>query len=202
MTQDTKAHPAPKAQNRGDLKARLVKAGLDILDEDGIEALTLRACAARAGVSHAAPAHHFDGMPGLVTAIATEGYRLFAATMIEVRDRAPATPRDRLIGICRGYMRFAEENTGLFTLMFNTSLTIDRDAAFQAAARASYAVLAEACAPFRPVSQEPRSTETMIWSLIHGLASLTIAGRLFRPDVDLPSPDIADILPDLPLKAG
>ena len=119
MTQTTTASPPRSPQKRGDLKARLVQAGRDILDEDGSDALTLRACAARAGVSHAAPAHHFNGLPGLVAAIVTTGFRQFAATMIEVRDRAPATPRDRLIGICRGYMRFAEENPGLFTLMFN-----------------------------------------------------------------------------------
>ncbi len=63
-------NPPEKPHHHGNLREALIVAGIEILKEGGLPALTLRACAARAGVSHAAPAHHFDGLPGLVTAIA------------------------------------------------------------------------------------------------------------------------------------
>jgi DNA-binding transcriptional regulator YbjK len=54
-----------KKPHHGNLRAALVSAGIELLEEGGLEALTLRKCAARAGVSHAAPAHHFEGLQGL-----------------------------------------------------------------------------------------------------------------------------------------
>ncbi|WP_141215717.1 TetR/AcrR family transcriptional regulator, partial [Hahella sp. CCB-MM4] len=69
----------------------LIEAGLSLLIEGGPEGLTLRRAAARAGVSHAAPAHHFNGLPGLQTAIATRAFALFTVTMISHRDAAEPT---------------------------------------------------------------------------------------------------------------
>ena len=67
---DATVPPAPRtAHHHGDLRQALVAAGIELLDEGGLAALTLRRCAARAGVSHAAPAHHFKGLRGLLTAI-------------------------------------------------------------------------------------------------------------------------------------
>ncbi|HEU0222356.1 MAG TPA: TetR/AcrR family transcriptional regulator, partial [Paracoccaceae bacterium] len=67
--------------HHGDLRRALVEAGLAILEEAGLEALTLRACAARVGVSHAAPRNHFAGLGGLLAAIKAEGFRRHEAAM-------------------------------------------------------------------------------------------------------------------------
>ena len=71
-------------QHHGNLKESLVLAGMQLLEDEGLEALTLRRCAVLAGVSHAAPAHHFDGLKGLKTAIATRGYAIFEQMMKDV----------------------------------------------------------------------------------------------------------------------
>jgi len=196
----SKKSPKPTPHHHGNLRAALVDAGLDLLAADGLSGLTLRACAARAGVSHAAPAHHFAGLPGLLTAIAARGHAIFTATMIQDRDKTGPDPRAALIGICEGYLRFARENPALFALMFNQPFGKVDDPDFTASAGASYVVLAEACAPFRPVSDASNSTEVMIWSLVHGLASLLQAGHLGPPKHLMVPPEIADILPDLVLK--
>ena len=70
-------------QQHGNLKEALVLAGMQILEEEGLAALTLRRCAALAGVSHAAPAHHFDGLKGLRTAIAIRGYAILEQMMTD-----------------------------------------------------------------------------------------------------------------------
>lgn len=67
--------------HHGNLKAALVQAGLDILNQQGLADLTLRACALRAGVSHTAPKNHFGNLAGLMSAIAARGYQRLTETM-------------------------------------------------------------------------------------------------------------------------
>ncbi len=189
-----------KPHHHGDLRAALVRAGLEILDESGREALTLRACAARVGVSHAAPAHHFEGLPGLLSAIIAEGYAIFTATMLAHRDRAEDAPRARLLAICDGYMQFSADHPGLFTLMFNAGHAIPPSAEMSQNAEAAYGVLRDACAPFELVSDHPQSTEMLVWSAVHGLASLRQGRRLYPGYDDQGMPTIRDIFPPLRLR--
>lgn len=155
---------------RGDLPQALVQAGLAILDEDGAEGLTLRRTAARAGVSHAAPAHHFGGLPGLKVAIAICGFERFLHDLVAARDEVDrADPFLRLLAGNLAYIRFASSQTGLFRLMFDQLPAKDpelRDTAF-----GSYAVLKDLCAPFVD-SRPAEALETAVWALTHGYAAL------------------------------
>ena len=71
--------PPPCRYHHGDLRAALLEAGEAELAEHGVEGFSLRGVAKRAGVSHAAPAHHFRDANGLLTALAAEGFRRFVA---------------------------------------------------------------------------------------------------------------------------
>ena len=71
--------------HHGDLRAALIAAGIDMLEADGIAGLSLRKIAARVGVSHAAPAHHFNGKNALLVAIAAQGFRTFTDLMRQGR---------------------------------------------------------------------------------------------------------------------
>lgn len=166
-----------KPHHHGDLRAALVAAGLALLEEGGPEALTLRKAAARAGVSHAAPAHHFANLAGLRQAIAAEGFRLFRDSMVRARAAGENTPRGRLRAICRGYLDFARANRALFLLMFGFGPT---EAAPRGAGGEAYDVLREGCAPFQPRGADPAVLEAQVWALIHGFTSLHLAGY-FRP---------------------
>lgn len=161
------------------LRDRLIDAGCALLAEGGAAALTLRRCAARAGVSHAAPAHHFDGLPGLLRAIAERGFTRFADMMEAERDRAPAAPRAKLHAICRGYLAFALENDALFTLMFRKEgMAGVFDASLAHAAERASAILTETCAPFVPDGVPAKVIEVQVWSLIHGYAFLAVSDRI------------------------
>lgn len=186
-----------KGHHHGNLERALVEAGIELLSEGGHSALTLRKCAARAGVSHAAPAHHFDGRRGLLTAIVTEGFRTFTQSMVEQRDAAAADPHARLVAVCDGYLTFSENNEAMAELMFMTNEIFTSDPEFQSAAAASYQVLADACAPFKSGAAGQRGTEVLIWSLVQGYAGLTRAGQ-----VDAEVTPFADILPLLDLRVG
>src|SRR5688572_25193146 len=73
-------HAERDGYHHGDLRAALISAAEEELVEKGVDGFTLRGCARRAGVSHAAPAHHFKDVRALFTALATIGLRRLAET--------------------------------------------------------------------------------------------------------------------------
>lgn len=183
-----------------DLKQELIDAGLKILAEEGLEKLTLRKVAARVGVSHAAPAHHFKGLPQLLGSICAVGFQRLTKSMQDRRATAPDTPRERLVAICEGYLDFALSNPGMIHLMFNTGKESVDDTEVKPEGAKAYRELVEACAPFEPVGPDRDSTESLVWSLVHGLAFLRIGGRFDNPNRQTAEPSFSAILPDLKLK--
>jgi AcrR family transcriptional regulator len=171
-----------KPHHHGNLRAALIKAGLDLLESDGVDGLTLRRAASRAGVSHAAPAHHFAGKEGLLCAIAAQGFTIFADMMEAERDQSGDDPLDRLKGICRGYLKFAETQSALFSLIFSTKGRSDENEDLSSAGARAYGVLAEACSHFEDSPEGPGINEAMVWSLVHGYAALRQMDRLTLPD--------------------
>jgi AcrR family transcriptional regulator len=159
------------------LRDTLIDAGCALLTEGGAEALTLRRCAARAGVSHAAPAHHFDGLPGLLNAIAERGHTKAGAAM-EAEAALAQDPRARLHAIGRGYLTFARDNGALFALMFRKKVAMAPESALHAASSRAYGMLKDACAPFVPPGIAPEVIEAQTWSLIHGCAFLLVSGQI------------------------
>lgn len=189
-----------KPHHHGNLREALIQAGTELLDEGGQAALTLRKCASRAGVSHAAPAHYFDGLGGLLTAIAARGYEIFTNTMIAEAKAGDTDPRAQLLAICNGYLRFARDHEAMFNLMFSSTELEIGDPDLQRYSTAAYQVLREACAPFVNPSSVDTRTEIMVWSLVHGFAGIS---RIARNKSDgHPGRKIRfeDILPALEMK--
>lgn len=167
----------PKPHHHGDLRSALIQAGIELLAEGGKETLTLRKCAARAGVSHAAPAHHFDGLSGLRTAIAQQGFQIFRQSMLKASQKSDQNDLTRLKAVCSGYLNFAIENPALFDLIFSSALMANFEDKVKSDTLLSYDVLRDACAPFVPAGHDPMQIETQVWSLIHGYTHLYMAGR-------------------------
>jgi len=170
----------PKTKTKhhhGNLRTALIAAGIDLLEEGGVDALTLRKCAARAGVSHAAPAHHFDGIDGLRVAIAEEGFRRFRRRMLDFADTGDQSPRRRLHGICKGYLAFAREDPALYDVIFSFRANSQQIAQVQENSAPAYQVLRDTCAPLVPPGTDPIVIETQVWSLVHGYALLGMTGR-------------------------
>lgn len=184
MTKDNHHH--------GNLREALISASVALLQEGGIAGLTLRRAAARAGVSHAAPAHHFGGLPGLLTATAARAFELFTAAMVQSRDAAPPTAQARLLGVAQGYLAFAEAHSGLFHLMFNAPSLCRDDPALRVASAAAYQVLREACAPF--AAPDPVRMELAVWALVHGYAAIAPAPAEIAAQHGHPVSDFSDIL--------
>lgn len=167
--------------HHGDLARALVEAAEEILAESGTEGFTLRECARRAGVSHAAPAHHFGDVSGLLTEVAVRGFeRLTKATGAVARG--DSSPQTRLKAMLNAYIENAMENPVAFRLMFASSRIRHADERLSAASRAAYDVLLGVIDDMAVAAGKPKpgpySPEiTLIWSAVHGFASLLVERR-------------------------
>jgi AcrR family transcriptional regulator len=181
---------APRAgYHHGDLRAALLVAAEQELAEQGIEAFSLRGVARRAGVSHAAPAHHFGDVSGLLTALAAEGFRRFLACQDARQATAGPSPRARMLADGLGYIDFALQHPALFRLVFASARPDYADRDLGAVAGLAYARLE---AGVQAVARAEGRTATppdvaATWAIVHGLAELMGSGRLFAPGGSLPA---------------
>lgn len=174
--------------HHGDLRRALVEAAAALLEELGPEGVSLRGAARRAGVSHAAPYHHFTGKAELVEAVAVHGFERFTVALRHARDTTPgnALARFRATGVA--YVRFAAEHPALFRLMNRPELRSGvrtpegRRGPVEAAAQDAYRVLEdgiEACRAAGLVrSADGEADALAAWSLVHGLAVLAVDGLI------------------------
>lgn len=181
--QPKKAAAAARPYHHGDLRAALLRAAVEELAESGVEGFTLRGCARRAGVSHAAPAHHFGDVTGLLTEVAIAAHEKLAAML---RSEIAPTERgsaEHLIAAGTGYVRFAIASPGEFNLMFRRERLNIADPRIVAAGQSGIGEAAGAVAAFLGIEnamREPEATRKVValWSMSHGFASLLLAGQL------------------------
>jgi AcrR family transcriptional regulator len=177
----TAKEPSARAYHHGDLRKALLVAAEAELTEKGVEEFTLRGCAKRAGVSHAAPAHHFRDAGALLTALAAEGFTRFIAAMRK-RQVKENGARGRLIAAGLGYVDFALANPALFRLMFSSARPDFSDPALSEIGFSSFKVLTDAVQeiagadPF--VDRAAMVDVAAAWSVVHGLAELLLSGQL------------------------
>jgi AcrR family transcriptional regulator len=167
------------AYHHGNLRSALLDAALDLVREEGLGAISLREVARRAGVSHAAPAHHFGDKAGLLTALATQGFELFAAALRAGAARAER-PEDRLSWAGLAYVMFAAENRAYFEIMFRPELLHVDDEELTRASNDAYAELTGGVKLMFPNASEAEAELLAIkaWSEAHGLATLWLHGNL------------------------
>jgi AcrR family transcriptional regulator len=170
--------------NKGsDLPAALLEAVDDALRSGGASALSLRDVARRAGVSHAAPAHHFGSKSGLLTAFAAQGYRRLAESVLaEMGASMPADGPATLAAIGRGYVRFAVGEPAQFDVMFRVDALDEVAPELVAATDAAFGLLTGTIEQCRLEGwlrgRDPVLVAVAAWSVAHGLAALWISGRL------------------------
>ncbi|WP_027173923.1 TetR/AcrR family transcriptional regulator [Methylobacterium sp. 10] len=174
------------AYHHGDLRAALIQAATALVRERGIDGFSLREAARRAGVSPAAPQHHFGDARGLLTALATEGF-LMLGDALAAAD-SDATDRDgRIRAQGRAYVAFALDHPAEFDTMWRCARIDTGDAAYVAAAGRAFGLLKAAVAgthfedgelPAASHHTAPDPKAIACWSLVHGLARLALDGAL------------------------
>ncbi|MFI6639265.1 TetR/AcrR family transcriptional regulator [Streptomyces sp. NPDC050504] len=176
---------APRGYHHGDLRHAILAAALDVIRSEGPGALSLRDLARRAGVSHAAPAHHFKDRAGLLTAIAAEGHDLLAEAVAEADGLREA-------GV--GYVRFATRHPAHFQVMFQPELYRADDPDLVAAKDRSTRELRAAVAQ---LGADPELAGVAAWSLAHGFATLLLTHNLERAVGDGDPEDVFRVLAEI-----
>jgi AcrR family transcriptional regulator len=152
--------------HHGDLRAVILTEAARLVAARGADRVSLRELARSAGVSHAAPAHHFTDRRGLFTALATQGFQLLAEALIEARGR--------FADAALAYVRFAIERPGHYKVMFDKSLLEAADPELAAAEAAAGAELSRGVAALRDPNAhaDPAGAQLAAWSLVHGFSML------------------------------
>ena len=192
-----KTAPEPRSTyHHGSLREALITAAEEIVGERGATGFSLREAARRAGVSPAAPAHHFGNTRGLLTALAAKGFQRLAHELETAMAEAPSS--DRLQSLAAAYLQFAQENGPLFGIMWLREVVDRTDANYLAAGRAAFNVLEQAVTgkdlPVATAPHVPHPTVIAIWAMAHGLAKLTLDGALEGLSSEVQS-EVLDLFP-------
>jgi AcrR family transcriptional regulator len=165
-TAQAKPAEQPRAYHHGDLRNGLLEAARCILEEQSLSALTLRAVARRAGVSHAAPYRHFPNHEALLVELGVEGFQELRQYIVEAA-KITGPESDRIANIGAAYMRFVAKRPAVARLMFGSQLP-NRDK-FPALAEAADAIGNEIGSALHD-----SNLGLAVWSAVHGLAMLVL----------------------------
>jgi AcrR family transcriptional regulator len=166
---------ATRPYHHGQLRQVVIDAAVREVEAVGAARLSMREIARRAGVSHAAPAHHFGDKTGIFTAIATEGFRMITAAIAPV-----AAGPDGFIDGGIAYVAFALTHPGHFEVMFRPDLHRDDDPDLVAARDAAFDVLygsAQSALGGR-ADDDVDGLVLAGWSASHGFATLWLHANL------------------------
>ncbi|HEY3356791.1 MAG TPA: TetR/AcrR family transcriptional regulator [Polyangia bacterium] len=181
VTRSAPRRKRPGRYHHGDLRRALLDAALRAIEEEGVNAVTIRALARRLGVSHAAPAHHFHDRDALLVEVATEGFAAFADAL-EAAARTESDPSRRLVAVGCAYVRFAIDRPAYLRVIFGHGrrneitapepLKREGERAYRALTDTVGALAATVPGAPAPVDELALAA----WSLVHGLAMLWIDG--------------------------
>ncbi|MBA3270121.1 MAG: TetR/AcrR family transcriptional regulator [Acidobacteria bacterium] len=171
------------AYHHGALQEALVDAAAALAAEKGPTGLSLREVARRAGVSQAAPYHHFADKSGLLAAVAERGFTLLDASQAAALDQAGQDPAARLAELGAAYVRFALDRPHFFKVMFRPHLVEHRKYPLLAAVSSrTFERLVDTVRVARLAHGhddiDPIAVAMLVWAVPHGLAMLYLDGPI------------------------
>lgn len=180
MSSDLNSVNIKSNYHHGDLREALIAAAEEVIAERGIDGFSLRETARRAGVSPAAPGHHFKDARGLLTAVAARAFLAFGDAL-EAADRSAGSDRvARIHAQGLAYVRFALANRAKFDLLWRNALIDRTNPDYQVAGDRAFAVLDDAVrGVLAPIGQDweaDLAPSVASWSVVHGFARLAMDG--------------------------
>ena len=182
--------------HHGALREALIQAAEEVIAERGVDGFSLRETSRRAGVSPAAPGHHFKDSRGLLTAVAAKAFRDFGDAL-EAADTGPnREARVRAQGMA--YVRFALAHRAKFELLWRKALIDASDADYASAGHRAFMILDRAIRgeqAERSESADPQLAPSIAaWSIVHGFATLAMDG-VFGTDAGAAERAVDALLP-------
>jgi AcrR family transcriptional regulator len=166
-------------RNATDLRQKVLQASLALIEEGGLDRLSMREVARKSGVSHQAPYYYFGDREAILAAIAGEGFSKLGRAV----DRARSDPAKALEAIGRAYVGFALRHPAYFQAMFRAdAVPLDRYPDVRKLENEAFGKLVEEIGKaFPDQSSAARLTISIAcWAMVHGLATLIREGTLAR----------------------
>ena len=180
---------AERREQREDLRERIIEAARDIVGEEGLDALSMRALAVRIGYSPATIYLHFQDKGEILRGVMQEGFSRLDATIARELGRLPGSSNalERYATTGRAYARFALENTGYFRAMFKLPPVAQMEmcpepvrgaAAPDEARDRGVNLVRQAIEAGEMAAPDASQAATIGWAMIHGLTTLYLSGHL------------------------
>jgi AcrR family transcriptional regulator len=165
-----------------DVRRLVLDAAIEMVTTDGVESLSMREVARRAGVSHQAPYHYFKDRSGIFAAISQEGFAALANAFRQVQTDGTLDTTSPAKAGFTAYLRFAREHVGHFRVMFRTDISgLSSHPEAHECAEDAFTELLNMVARTVGHSADTQDALTfalMLWSQAHGLATLFLDGPL------------------------
>jgi AcrR family transcriptional regulator len=166
-----------------DLRQKVLQASLALIDEGGLDRLSMREAARKAGVSHQAPYHYFADREAILAAIAGEGFAKLGQALMRAAEGAGADAGKAVEAMGRAYVDFALRHPAYFQVMFRAdAVPLERYPEARKQEDEAFGRLVEGID--KALAGQPPETRRKLaiasWALVHGLATLILEGSLAR----------------------
>lgn len=166
-------------QKHGDLRSALLSEGLILLDNEGIESVTIRAVARNAGVAHSAPANHFPSRSAMLTAIATMIFTGLADMSAAAVTGMDDQPKQAIQAFADTWFQFAFDHPNRYQLLWQRQLVNHEDPGLEREMNRVYSTLLSILQCNQMGRRVDAETDAIaIWSMIHGYISMRLDGNL------------------------
>jgi AcrR family transcriptional regulator len=166
-----------------DLRQKVLDASLSLIQEGGLDRLSMREVARKAGVSHQAPYHYFGDREAILAALAGEGFSKLGQSLERAAAQAGSEPVPAVEAMGRAYVEFALRNPAYFQAMFRAdAVPLDRYPDARKLEDAAFEKLVEGIgqAFVKQPIEVKETTAVACWAMVHGLATLILEGSLAR----------------------
>jgi AcrR family transcriptional regulator len=170
-------------RNTTDLREKVLQASLALIEEGGLDRLSMREVARKSGVSHQAPYYYFGDREAILAAIAGEGFWTLGQSFLRAVGQAGSDPAKALEAIGHAYVGFALRHPAYFQAMFRAdAVPLDRYPEVRKLENEAFGKLVEAIG--KVFADQPSAIRLNIsiacWAMVHGLATLILEGTLAR----------------------
>ncbi|MGB0661626.1 MAG: TetR/AcrR family transcriptional regulator [Mangrovicoccus sp.] len=175
-----------QAYHHGDLRQHLISATRELVERKGAHAFSVSEAARTAGVSSAAPYRHFKDRAAMLDAVAVDGHQRMAERFLDAVKDLSVGSIEAITAIGLAYIHFAEQESGVFRVMFAADDATPEDVSN--ASQCCYDIVQQHVAVYLGHGEpgpETRAATFPIWTFVHGIAFLTIDGKLSSKDDEI-----------------
>ncbi|MEO0497113.1 MAG: TetR/AcrR family transcriptional regulator [Pseudomonadota bacterium] len=179
--------------HHGDLRAQLLAAVRELVEERGSENFSIAEAARKAGVSSAAPYRHFADKDEILKAVVLEAMNDMTTSMKAAVIPHPVGSIERVNALGKHYIDFARSHPGMFRLVFGLSESHEDDEELAGKGAATFRIVINAVADYLGIPQDhpdAKKRAYILWTVVHGHSWLTIDGKAKQQGIEFPLSDL------------